>query len=604
MAGLTLCSSPLASSRYFVRTLHLKMDIHHHMPDEVVDTETTPAPQKDVEIPSVALVPTRDPVAIQYSRATCPKKFDVLTKAQHLGALEAAQRRQDKATYLKSRAELKEEQAFYHVEPEEWEAVHERWREWTIKRPDGADPLDPERFFEPSDKAPWQEREAGAPTTEKYFSRVLEAKHDDCRTCEAVRITEENATLTETEQSKRKANFEAHEVPLLKLPSTDGYDAEEAWRQLKKEEYAEVHDSAWGHERSDPTRKTAKPSFIETLERSMPKSEIFEPREGTMHGFRDRSDYFDGTRQLLQFPDEKARLHGIMHDPDLVVRAKVFGRNERTVKKAIDAAEPNGLSTVERKFIARTIAEVWELERDLVRLESMQRAVKIRRKWAQKGYSCGMIITATTRAVRFNMDVLVLLMDHLLTTKRKRRKRKKGGNKVLERRKGKAKTQPLNPQEQQLVETSAQSRAVDRNDKPERSVSPLNLTQSPEQLSPQEEPQQVRTGPSIFLNTLQNFRKHALETAHEDNISPSTEGDPFKYDAAQQPITTTGETAIPDTEVAANSASKSQAKKDSKVEGLMEEDGVSPKDFATKSEGKIPKILRKLSFKGRSSRRG
>lgn len=52
------------------------MDIHHHMPDEVVDTETTPTPQKDVEISSVILEPAREPVAIQYSTATCPKNFD------------------------------------------------------------------------------------------------------------------------------------------------------------------------------------------------------------------------------------------------------------------------------------------------------------------------------------------------------------------------------------------------------------------------------------------------------------------------------------------------------------------------------------------------
>lgn len=38
-------------------------------------------------------------------------------------------------------------------------------------------------------------------------------------------------------------------------------------------------------------------------------------------------------------------------------------------------------------------------------------------------------------------------------------------------------------QEQQLVETSAHSKAEHHNDKPERSVSPLNLTQSPERLS-------------------------------------------------------------------------------------------------------------------------
>lgn len=101
----------------------------------------------------------------------------------------------------------------------------------------------------------------------------------------------------------------------------------------------------------------------------------------------------------------------------------------------------------------------------------------------------------------------------------------------------------------------------------------------------------------MFLNTLQNFRKRAHATAQEDNISPSTEDDSFQYDAAQNFITTTGGTATLDTELAANSASNGQAKKDSKVEGMMEEDGV-------RSEGKIPKILRKFSFKGRSSRRG
>lgn len=531
-----------------------------------------------------------------------------------------------KATYQKSRAELEEEQAFYHVDPDRWEAAQKSWREWTIQRPDGADPLDSERFFESFEKAPWQEREAGAPITEKYFSRVLEAKHDDCRTCEAVSTTEENETLAEAEQSKLKAKFEAHEVPLLKLPSTDGYDAEKAWKQLKKEEYAEAHDSAWGHERSDPTKKTATPSFVETLKRSMPKSEIFEPREGAMHAFRDRSDYFDATRQLLHCPDEGARLHAIMQDPDLVVRAKVFGRNERTVENAVDAAEPSkGLSAVERKFVARTIAEVWELERDLVRLENMQRAVNIRRKWAQKGYSVSRW-NSTQAKVRienyrdyegrqFQYGRLSLVEGSPANDEEEEEDEKEGRKEGAEKEEKKGEdaaaesardenVEVSQSQEQQLVETSAHSKAEHHNDKPERSVSPLNLTQSPERLSQQEEPQQVPTGPSMFLNTLQNFRKRAHATAQEDNISPSTEDDSFQYEAAQNSITTTGETATLDTELAGNSASNGQAKKDSKVEGMMEEDGVSPKDIATKSEGKIPKILRKFSFKGRSSRRG
>ena len=51
------------------------------------------------------------------------------------------------------------------------------------------------------------------------------------------------------------------------------------------------------------------------------------------------------------------------------------------------------------------------------------------------------------------------------------------------------------------------------------------------------------------------------------------------------------------------SASEGKAKKDSKTEGLMEEDGVSLKDFAVKPDDKKSKGMQKLSIKEGSTLR-
>jgi hypothetical protein len=54
---------------------------------------------------------------------------------------------------------------------------------------------------------------------------------------------------------------------------------------------------------------------------------------------------------------------------------------------------------------------------------------------------------------------------------------------------------------------------------------------------------------------------------------------------------------MPGNKVSAATTSKGKVKKDSKVESLMEEDGVSLKDLAIMSDGQRPKGMRKLSIR-------
>ena len=146
-----------------------------------------------------------------------------------------------------------------------------------------------------------------------------------------------------------------------------------------------------------------------------------------------------------------------------------------------------------------------------------------------------------------------------------------------------------------------QAEAVELDAEPNSSPSPHNLTESPERIQ-EEQLAQTNPGLTLFQSTIQGWRKQNEEETQDDNRSSSTEGGPFKHGAPRGRIPVITETVMPGNRVSAATTPKGKAKKDSKVEGLMEEDGVSLKDFATMSDGQKPKGTRKFSIRKGASR--
>lgn len=99
---------------------------------------------------------------------------------------------------------------------------------------------------------------------------------------------------------------------------------------------------------------------------------------------------------------------------------------------------------------------------------------------------------------------------------------------------------------------------------------------------------------------MQEINRHAPEQG--DNASVSTDGNPFGLEDTLNVVSTIQQVAGPSTEVATDPSGKGKGKaeKDSKVEGLLEEDGISLKDFAPEIEQKQGGPLRKLSVKAGS----
>ncbi|KAJ4341552.1 hypothetical protein N0V95_007170 [Ascochyta clinopodiicola] len=157
-------------------------------------------------------------------------------------------------------------------------------------------------------------------------------------------------------------------------------------------------------------------------------------------------------------------------------------------------------------------------------------------------------------------------------------------------------------EEQSSLKIPAQPEAAKLNTEQNRSPSPLSPAVSSEQHEQTfpEEPAQSTHGPSMFLNTLHNFHMHNLSATQDDSRPPFTEDKPSKHDTQRQPLTlsTIGEAALPGHATPA----KGKAKKDSKVEEMMSEDGASLKEFAAKSNEQTSPRPRELPFKAGSAR--
>ncbi|KAF9695063.1 hypothetical protein EKO04_007013 [Ascochyta lentis] len=615
------------------------MDIHHQAPDEVFVTETSPMYSKGIEATKGFVEPERLPATIHYSTFRLPGNADqtgendgrqsqtrgyspsdnktniapFLTTGQRLAAFKLESQAKAKLDYEEAEAAFEESKRFYHVDPDEWTAAEAQWRDWVTKRDPGSAALASGRLHVSLDnRAPWRQKEVDGAVAEARFSAVLEPQHGEkCVTCQAVQITEGDATLGDVEKLRRVTRL-AHKIPRLQPFSlNERLDLVKASGGSSGESSEELHTSICDDEQAGSVQRKQTLSMVETLRTSLPKPDILELSPGNRTELSDRRESLDATKQLLRSTNDAVMLDAMMLDPALLLRARVFRQNKQTVESAIDArGSLQSMSAADRKSVAKTTAEAWELERDLLRLESIQQALRVRREWAEKGYSVNNYNSRVARIRRengteiesplgFARELPVDLEDEEKIGSEEKQDKKQ----VAAERANTEKEKALQLQEQRPLDVLSQSEATGLNTETKRSPSPLGLVDSFKQhmQTLQEGSTQSTRGTSMFLNTLSSFHKHNFKAAQDASKSPLSEGGPAEYNAEHLPSPTTSEAAAPGNDAPNMSASKAKAKKDSKVEELIEEDGVSLKDFAAKSD-KNSKGLRKLSIKAGSAR--
>ena len=481
----------------------------------------------------------------------------------------------------RARAEWDELNALYRVSDAEWEASEAQWREWVSKR-DTTGALDPGRFHVPPGKALWQECSVG---DEERFSNVLRPQHEECLTCCAIEIVRSDVTISGEEKTKRVARL-AHTIPRLQpWPSTGGPISPRILGELNFDDLVDV--SAWGREHARPAEKEFVPVKVGTLRGILPKADVLELKPGSKHEFADRKEYFSATKVLLESTDDSAMLAAVMHDPALLQRASVFWENKKTVENAISAdGSHQRLSIADKKTASKAAAEAWELQRDLVRLEKIHESLKARIDFAKRGYS---VNEYNTKRCRDRRKDWADTGSHPI----------RYGSLGLHR---KSDADDDDDNEEEATEDEEEEVAGKHGEEKIVAVEgPSGLTESPAQIA-DEKLTQCTAARNLFFNTMRNFNQHNREIAQEDSETASTKSDPFRYDAMRETPPSMHDATTSGNEIAAGDASEGKAKKDSKVEKLME-DGISLRDLAAKPEDKKTTELRRLSINRDSSSR-
>ncbi|KAJ4313348.1 hypothetical protein N0V94_006980 [Neodidymelliopsis sp. IMI 364377] len=524
------------------------MDIHHQAPKEVpiIDMETICTRPNGV--PRYIEMSTPNTAVLNRTVAPTPPVTAELDceqasiEAERLAAAERA----------RAQAEYEELTRLFHVSSEDWAASQKHWRDWVESRNLEHAPLDPRRFHVPVGLVEWQKKEQEGMAGEARFSEVRQARHENCMTCKAVRLTMQDPRFDDATRAARLQRLE-HIRPRLRVSgSVESLVSCRQMGKLNAEDLNYIVDqSAWEDQpiKNDPE-------------------------------------------------------NGPMADPAYLLRAQRFRQNVLAIEKAVESTEScQRLSMTDRRSLAKSITEVWELKKDIARLEGILKTVRVQADRVcpsnaedarTQRSGCGEIEQGLAQHILSTLNVRVSEDD---AEELRDKKGKNCGtavnnsiNDVVEELSGE--------KEQAMRNAPADLEAVEPLVEGKHSPSPLNLDESPEQRTRGDEPAQALDG-STFYDTMLKFHQQTGQDAQfeqdqaaQDNAqSFSTESGPFKYNATRE--------SSPNVAALGNqgSASKGKKKKDSKTEELIGEDGVSMKEFATNVEEKKSRRMSRISYK-------
>jgi hypothetical protein len=497
-------------------------------------------------------------------------------------------------------AEDEELTRLFHVSSEDWVASQKHWRDWVLSRNLEHAPLDPRRFHIPVGLAEWQKKEQEGITGEARFSEVRQAHHEKCVTCKAVRLTMQDPRFDDVTRAARLKRLE-HIRPRLRVSGS--VESLVSCRQMGKLSAQElnyiVNQSAWEDQPIKSVRKKRTSTVIEELGNALPRPDLFETGSQSSSKRWSRRNFHKATDHLLQDPE-----NGPMADPAYLLRAQVFRQNVLAIEKAVDSIEScQRLSMTDRRSLAKIITEVWELKKDIARLEGILRTVRVRvdrvcpsnaENAKARRNGCGETEEGLVRHNRPTSNVRVFEDD----------KSDESGDKEVES--STATESSINDvvgtsqaEEQASCNETADLKAIEPFAEAKHSPTPLNHDESAEQPTRGDGPAQALDG-STFYDTMLKFHHQTghdaqieQDQAAQDNAqSFSAENDTLKYDTTREP--SPSNVAILGSE---SSASKGKKKKDSKTEELIGEDGVSMKEFATKIEERKSRRTSRNSYK-------
>jgi hypothetical protein len=615
-----------------VRDRHQEMDTHQRMLNNAIGTKSAMASEEHFAVQGSTCTVVR--WHLDKNSAEKKGKHRLLHVQQqfHLTARAAEADRKAALESSEAAREIADLEARFRVTSTEQKQSETEWKAWMAKRFNGQGAPDFVSNWRDFVRAAEPEEEKVKLIGEARFSEVVVAPHDKCILCEAMATVRADTTLSHADKMQRLRRLE-HSVPKLQVsalgrtPIAPGSQEESILEDM-------VIASAWGQR-----------SVLSAREHT---ADSIEGRSGNMltgiGSIESTVDIREGQHKLSQ-SITKSLVNSVPGDGaeimNKLINHEAFTREAETVRQRVnlyranrDAARSaliatntdNRVSDDDIERAAKAKADALELERDLTILEMRQNATKARKEQLNKGHGrsvlqyskrfCEMRRHKWTAGVDLEEEELGPRQEVDYSSA------KNGPFAMIEMMRQKFQeqhslqgTSPPPGDDTPVSSTSSTHAALANSPGPqsEESRAPSVLTESTEAQTERQPAPSVLTesseavfeGPSAFANIMQAFNRHTRE--QEDNASVSTGSNPFGLEEALDVVPITEQAAGPSIDVAIASSSKgkgkAQAKKDSKVEDLLEEDGISLKDFAPEPERKKGKPFRPLSVKAGSSSR-
>lgn len=513
--------------------------------------------------------------------------------------------------------------ARFKVTPAELQKSEAEWKEWLAKR-STLNFVSSWRNFLPTSTSNQSEVER---VGEARFGKVAMAQHDKCIVCKAMETIGADPAFSHEEKVQRLRRLE-HTVPKMQMSTVTGGTT----GTRTEPSYGDVMNaSTWADESAssigEQTAVPAKGLFDAMSLRPEKLESTVDVQEGHWKTSRNITEALvnsvGGDKEILDEVSNQKRFEE--HSKAVKQRVNLYKDSKDAVRSALTSRLDH--DNVEKA--AKAKADAVELERDLAMLQSTLNATKARLEQIGNGNGRSVLEFnkkfCEMRRYRWssglNMedfwekgipyrpvvpDPAAENDDSPFGAIRRIRDRNQ------EQRSLRGSPPPPGEGSPASVTPPAQSALVES---PEQesgyTLAPPSTTKSTETHIEEgsdavvltESPEDLIDGPSHFAKTVQGFNRHTHK--QEDNASVLTDSNPFGLEDALHVVSTTHEAAGPSTEVATapSARDKGKAKKDSKVDGLLQEDSISLKDFAAEVEQKKGRPLRKLSVEAGSSSR-
>ncbi|KAF3049626.1 hypothetical protein E8E11_004146 [Didymella keratinophila] len=513
--------------------------------------------------------------------------------------------------------------ARFEITPAEVQKSEKEWREWLSKR-STLNFVSDWRDFVPTSTSNQDEVET---IGEKRFGKVIVAQHDKCIICEAMETIRADPAVSHEEKVQRLRRLQ-HTVPKLQMSTV----TEGAMGTRNVPAYGNLMNaSTWGHESASSIREQT----------AVFKKGLFDGMSFRLENLESTIDIQEGHWKVSQ-NITKALVNSVGGDKEIldeVSNQERFEEHSKAVKQRVNLYKGNKdvvrsaltghLDQDSIETAAKAKADAVELERDLAMLHSTLNAIRARYEQIRNGNGRSVLefnkkfceMRRYKWSAGLDMEDLweggIPYRPKLPDPVVESAKDDDSPFRVIQRMRDEYQDQrslrgsppppgegsptsvtppaePVSPGRQSGHPMTPPSTTMPAESHIEEGSTPVVLTESPED---------VIDGPSQFAKTMQEFNRHTREQV--DNAAVSTDSNPFGLEDALNVVPTTHQAAGPSTEVAtaATAKDKGMAKKDSQVNGLPQEDGISLKDFAPEVEQKKGRPLRKLSVKAGSSLR-